>query len=43
VTTGTTNYVGTSGTPQRDVTILTVTDGQPALVESFFPTVVAAG
>ena len=43
VTTGTTSYVGTSGTPQRDVTILTVTDGQPALVESFFPTVVAQG
>ncbi len=43
VTTGTTSYVGTTGTPKRDVTILTVTDGAPALVESFFPTVVAGG
>ena len=44
VTTGTTSYVGsTNGTPQRDVTILTVTDGAPAFVESFFPSVVAAG
>ena len=43
VTTGTTSYVGTAGTPNRDVTILTVTDGAPALVESFSPTVVAGG
>jgi branched-chain amino acid transport system substrate-binding protein len=43
VTTGTTSYVGTGGTPKRDVTILTVTDGAPALVEAFYPTVVAAG
>jgi branched-chain amino acid transport system substrate-binding protein len=43
VTTGTTSYVGTSGTPKRDVAVLTVTDGAPALADSFFPTVVAAG
>ncbi len=39
VTTGETAYAG-GGTPKRDVTILTVTDGAPALVEAFFPTVV---
>jgi branched-chain amino acid transport system substrate-binding protein len=39
VTTGETVYAG-GGTPQRNVTILTVTDGAPALVDSFFPSVV---
>jgi len=44
VTTGTTSYAGTTdGTPKRDVAILTVTDAAPALVESFFPSVVAGG
>ena len=42
VTTGETVYAG-GGTPQRDVTILTVTNGEPALVDSFFPSVVAGG
>ena len=42
-TTGTTSYVGVGGTPKRDVSILTVTDGAPALVEAFYPSVVAGG
>ena len=42
VTTGETVYAG-GGTPQRDVTILTVTDGAPAFVDSFFPATVAGG
>ena len=42
VTTGETDYAG-GGTPQRDVTILTVTDGAPAIVDAFFPSVVAGG
>ena len=41
--TGTTSYVGVGGTPKRDVSILTVTDGAPALVEAFYPSVVAGG
>lgn len=40
--TGTTSYAG-GGTPKRDVTILTVKDGAPALADSFYPTVVAGG
>lgn len=43
VTTGTTSYAGTTGTPQRDVAVLTVTDGAPALADSFSPSVVAGG
>jgi branched-chain amino acid transport system substrate-binding protein len=39
VTTGETVYAG-GGTPQRNVTILTVTDGAPAFVDAFFPSVV---
>jgi branched-chain amino acid transport system substrate-binding protein len=41
--TGTTSYVGVGGTPQRDVSILTVTDGAPALADAFLPSVVAGG
>jgi ABC-type branched-subunit amino acid transport system substrate-binding protein len=41
--TGTTSYVGVGGTPTRDVSILTVTDGAPALADSFLPSVVAGG
>jgi branched-chain amino acid transport system substrate-binding protein len=43
VTTGTTSYVGSGGTPKRNVSILTVTGGQPALADEFYPTVVAEG
>ena len=41
--TGETSYVGVGGTPKRDVSILTVTDGKPALADSFAPSVVAGG
>jgi branched-chain amino acid transport system substrate-binding protein len=37
VTTGTVTYAGTNGVPERDVTILTVTDGEPALTTAFRP------
>jgi branched-chain amino acid transport system substrate-binding protein len=43
VTTGTTSYVGTGGTPKRDVSIITVKDGKPALADSFYPSVIAGG
>jgi branched-chain amino acid transport system substrate-binding protein len=43
VTTGTTSYAGSGGTPKRNVSILTVKDGQPALADEFYPTVVAEG
>jgi ABC-type branched-subunit amino acid transport system substrate-binding protein len=43
VTTGTTSYEGTSGTPKRNVSILTVKDGKPALADSFYPSVIAKG
>lgn len=43
VTTGTTSYVGSGGTPQRDVVILSVKDGAPVLADSFYPSVVAGG
>ena len=43
VTTGTTSYVGTGGTPKRDVAIITVTDGAPALADSFYPSTIAGG
>ena len=41
VTSGTVTYAGANGTPQRDVALLTVTDGAPALVKSFYPTTIA--
>jgi len=37
VTTGTVTYAGTNGVPEKNVVILTVTDGQPALVETLRP------
>jgi len=37
VTTGSVTYAGTDGVPEKDVVILTVTDGQPALVETLRP------
>jgi branched-chain amino acid transport system substrate-binding protein len=40
-TTGDVSYAGTNGTPNRAVTILTVTDGKPVLADSFVPAVVA--
>ena len=40
VTTGTVTYAGTSGVPQKDVVILTVTDGEPAFTEAFQPSFV---
>ena len=43
VTTGTTSYVGSEGTPKRDVSILTVTNGAPVLADAFYPSVIAAG
>jgi branched-chain amino acid transport system substrate-binding protein len=43
VTTGTTSYEGAGGTPKRNVSILTVTNGAPALADEFYPTVVAEG
>ena len=39
--TGPISYVGTGGTPKRDVAILTVKDGKPAFVEGFYPSSVA--
>jgi branched-chain amino acid transport system substrate-binding protein len=41
VVTGKLSYAGTSGTPQRDVVILTVTDGEPTLVKAFYPGTIA--
>jgi branched-chain amino acid transport system substrate-binding protein len=38
---GTIDYAGTNGTPKRDVTILTVTDGKPAKADAFYPTNIA--
>jgi branched-chain amino acid transport system substrate-binding protein len=40
-TTGEVSYAGTNGTPNRAVTILTVTDGKPVLADSFIPASVA--
>ncbi len=40
VTTGTVTYAGTNGVPQKDVVILTVTDGEPAFTEAFQPSFV---
>ena len=40
-TTGTVSYDGTTGTPKRDVVLMTVKDGEPALADQFFPTQVA--
>jgi branched-chain amino acid transport system substrate-binding protein len=37
VTTGTVTYAGTNGVPDRDVTILTITEGAPALTTAFRP------
>ena len=39
--TGPVTYDGTTGTPKRDVVIMTVKDGAPALADQFFPTQVA--
>ncbi len=38
---GTIDYAGTNGTPKRDVTILTVTDGKPAKADAFYPSNIA--
>jgi branched-chain amino acid transport system substrate-binding protein len=40
VTTGTVTYAGTNGVPQKDVVILTVTDGEPAFTDAFQPSFV---
>ena len=40
VTTGTVTYAGTNGVPEKDVVILTVTDGAPAFTDAFQPTYV---
>ena len=40
VTTGTVTYAGTNGVPEKDVVILTVTDGEPAFTEAFQPSFV---
>lgn len=37
VTTGSVSYAGTNGVPEKDVVILTVTDGSPAFVTSLRP------
>jgi branched-chain amino acid transport system substrate-binding protein len=37
VTTGSVTYAGTNGVPEKDVVILEVTDGAPALVETLRP------
>ena len=37
VTTGTVTYAGTNGVPDKDVVILTVTDGEPAFTDAFRP------
>ena len=37
VTTGTVTYAGTNGVPEKDVVILTVTDGAPAFTDAFRP------
>jgi branched-chain amino acid transport system substrate-binding protein len=37
VTTGLVTYAGTNGVPERDVTILTVVDGEPTFTEAFRP------
>jgi branched-chain amino acid transport system substrate-binding protein len=37
VTTGTVTYEGANGVPEKDVVILQVQDGEPALVDSFRP------
>lgn len=41
VTTGSVTYTGTNGVPERDVVILTVEDGAPALTDSFRPSYIA--
>jgi len=41
VTTGSVTYAGTNGVPERDVVILTVEDGAPALTDSFRPAYIA--
>lgn len=41
VTTGTVTYSGTGGVPEKDVVILTVTDGAPAFVEALRPDFIA--
>lgn len=41
VTTGVISYAGTTGTPRRDVVILTIEGGVPVLADAFFPAVVA--
>jgi branched-chain amino acid transport system substrate-binding protein len=38
VTTGSVTYAGTNGVPEKDVVILTVTDGEPALETTLRPT-----
>jgi branched-chain amino acid transport system substrate-binding protein len=38
VTTGSVTYAGTNGVPEKDVAILTVTDGEPALETTMRPT-----
>jgi branched-chain amino acid transport system substrate-binding protein len=37
VVTGTTSYAGTNGSPKRNVSVLTVTNGEPTLADSFYP------
>lgn len=39
--TGPISYVGTNGTPKRNVTILTVKDGKPVVDSAFYPTNIA--
>jgi branched-chain amino acid transport system substrate-binding protein len=41
VTTGTVTYDGANGVPQKDVSIVTVTDGAPALVTTLRPAFIA--
>lgn len=43
VVSGVDTYKGTRGTPQRNVIIGEVVDGEPTLADTFFPTVVAQG
>ncbi|MGE0732372.1 MAG: ABC transporter substrate-binding protein [Acidimicrobiia bacterium] len=42
VTTGTVTYAGTGGVPEKDVAILTVTDGAPALETTLRPSFIPA-
>lgn len=42
VTTGTVSYAGVNGVPEKDVSIVTVTDGAPALEETLRPSYIPA-